>query len=372
MSFLKKLFGRSNGAKSEETLPWVEGSQNPWGTRVLDLRSVTQAMLATSQDPQMATNAISYGAEDGTSFIGIEPVADGEIDANIVLPIDRFLAPGVLFIPQLMEHKWAIYFHNDTLIFIRSWQRQVFVTAKTKQHDGRLVVESIKGKFVDTEEDAVFTRRTLKNLLANYATDELVPVLLPSEFSSTHKKAALWAFGLYGNVAQFGIFDENFDPRLAKPLRSHSLLHIAVARGDLEKISEHVRHGINVNLLAADGLAPLHWSIASPTTDAMKKLLALGADPDVPSVEGATPLMNAIQSNKVEHLNLLLEADADVNARDNRGFTSLHRAAEMGFVEIVRTLLSKGADKKALANGYTPLSFAEKRGHKEIVKLLRS
>jgi ankyrin repeat protein len=104
---------------------------------------------------------------------------------------------------------------------------------------------------------------------------------------------------------------------------------------------------------------------------AMERLLELGVNPDSPSAEGATPLMNAVQSNKLPHVSLLLEAGANVNAIDNRGFTSLHRAAEMGHLDIVITLLKSGADKKISSNGHTALSFAEMRGHEEIINVLR-
>jgi ankyrin repeat protein len=66
----------------------------------------------------------------------------------------------------------------------------------------------------------------------------------------------------------------------------------------------------------------------------------------------------------------LLEHGADVNARDLRGFTSLHRAAEMGDLDTVRLLLERGASSNPEAGGHTPRSFAEGRGHDEIVALL--
>lgn len=334
MSFFKKLFG--NGSKesapekpTEGALPWIEATQNKWGIRLLDLRPITQKMTATSSDPRMAANAVSYNNEDGISFAGIEPADTTVIDAHISVPIDQVLAPGVLFIPQTMEHKWAIYYHDDTLIFIRSWQRQVFVTAKAIVENDQLVVKSIRGKFIGDEAPSV-TRSLLKYILISYAIGENVPAPLPDELATSTKEAGLWAFSMYGNRAQVGTFDAGIDPIATIPLRSHSMLHIAVARGDIAQIKEQFQKGVGLNLLAADGLAPLHWSIASGKVEAMETLLELGADPNVRSIEGATPLMNAAQSNKLPHLNLLLASPADINAADNRGFTALHRAAEKG------------------------------------------
>lgn len=369
MSFFGKWLNRAKKKEPKESLPWIESSQNPWGIKLLDLRPVTQTMLATSTDPQIASNALSYNAEDGTTFIDASPSDDTSISSNIIIPTDKMLAPGVLFIPQAMEHKWAIYYHNNTLIFVRSWLRQVIITAKAIQKENVLVIESIKGKFINNERPE-FTRRLVKFLLVSHAINQVVPAPLPLELKSTPKDAALWAFSAYGNIAQVGVFDENFDPLINLPLRSHSLLHIAVAQGNVDEIEKQFRNGLSLDLLAGDGLAPLHWSIASKEIHAMEKLLALGANPDSPSAEGATPLMNAVQANKIDRINLLLQSGANVNAVDNRGFTSLHRAAEMGHLDVVVILLSNGADKAISSDGHTALSFAERGRYEEIVKVL--
>jgi hypothetical protein len=355
--------------KSVQTpLPWVEPTQNPFGVRLLDLRPVTQHLIATSKDPQMATNAVSYGAENGLAFIGMKPVDDTVISSNIVIPTDKILAPGVLFNPGTMEHKWAIYYHNSTLIFVRSWLRQVVVTAKVTQRENEIVIESITGKFIN--ESPEFTKRILKFLLISHAIGLVFPAPLPVEFADKTEEAATWAFSAYGNFAQVGIFDETFDATVNKPLRSHSLLHIAVAQGNLDEIERQFQNGLSLELLAGDGLAPLHWALASQNPGTMAKLLELGTHPDSPSAEGATPLMNAVQSNLIHHVNLLLIAGANPNARDNRGFTALHRAAEMGHYKIAGMLLHSGADKNISANGHTALSFAQARGHREIIDLL--
>jgi ankyrin repeat protein len=371
MTFFKSLFGKKDKPEADvPSLTWIEASQNPWRIKLLDLRPITQGMFSTSQDPQMAVNAISYGSDDGTSFIHQEPESGSEINSEISLAVDPMLVPGVLFIPQVMEHKWAIFFHQNTIIFVRSWLRKVAVTAKTSQQNGRLYIHKIKGQFSD-DDDPQFIRAIVKFLLISHAIAEIFPAPLPPNLSFDLKSAGLWAMSIYGNMAQVGTFTSNFEGSTQSPLRSQSLLHIAAARSDLDEINVQVENGIPIDILAADGLAPLHWSLAAKDLQAMQHLLKLGADPNVRSVEGATPIMNAVQSNKVHHLNLLISSGADVNAQDIRGFTSLHRAVEMGYAEIVAILLNNGADSNIEAGGHTPLSLAEMRGEKKIVSLLR-
>ncbi|WP_109698201.1 ankyrin repeat domain-containing protein [Chitinophaga deserti] len=370
MNFLKKWFGKEKKDEPQEpALNWIAPTQNPWGIQLLDLRPITKNMLATSTDPQCATNAVSYQAEDGLTFIGMQPEDSTEISCNITIPIDTMLAPGVLFNPQTMEHKWAIYYYQNTLIFVRSWQRQVYITAQTAQVDNALVITSIKGSI--NNESAAFTRRLVKYLLISYCIEQVVPAPLPPELADSPNDAALWAFSTYGDMAEVGVFDESFDPPVEQPLRSHSLLHIAVARGDFEEIENQVKNGLPLHLLANDGLTPLHWAIAVEETLVLEKLLTLGANPDAPSAEGATPLMNAVQYNRVAHLNLLLHEGANPNATDNRGFTSLHRAAEMGHLEVLQILLKNGANKDVAAHGHTALSLATEREHPDIISALQ-
>jgi ankyrin repeat protein len=100
-------------------------------------------------------------------------------------------------------------------------------------------------------------------------------------------------------------------------------------------------------------------------------LLKRGSPVDVRSAEGATPLMTEAQSGNIAKIQLLLDAGADVNAADSRGFNSLHRAAEMGKVDVVELLLKHGARTDVSVEGHTALSFAEKRGHTEIARMLK-
>lgn len=373
MSFFKKLFGIGDKKKEpvsgvNEDLPWLEPSENLWNIKLLDLRS-TSSMLSFSSDPQMAKNAVSYNGDDGTAFWGIKPDVDISVSADLTIPIDGTLEPGVLFVPGTMEHKWAIFFDGIYLIFVRSWLRKVLVVAKTSQKNNLLIIENIIGQFTDNESPE-FTRAVLNFLLIGYAIGENIPAPLPKSLELETKKAGAWAFSIYGNKAHFGTFDVGFLPITKGKLRSHSLLHIAVAKSNIDEIEKQIKNGIDINLLAGDGLATLHWSIADESTESMKKLLELGADPNIRTIQGATPLMNAVQSNKVNHVILLLQSGALINAKDYRGFTALHRAAEMGHLEILKILLSKGADKNIEAENHTALSLARARENKEIIELL--
>lgn len=71
---------------------------------------------------------------------------------------------------------------------------------------------------------------------------------------------------------------------------------------------------------------------------------------------------------------LLTEVDvkASVNERDKKGYTALHHACISGCLDVVKILIKAGAsiNDVATSQGETPLTFAVRRGHVDIVRYL--
>lgn len=353
-------------------IPWVPAEKNPWHVPLLDVRPVTHQMLSTSKDPQCAQNAISYGQDDGTGFASQGPERSRIVSCELRYRFDGVLAPGALFIPAVMEHKWAIYYHGGRILFIRSWLRKLMATAEVAcGEDGIALVAAVRGAFVSENEEAEFTVRAVDYLIRSHAPGLVFPAPLPAEFESSPETSAMWCMNVFGKLAEFATPHRIDGGIPEKPLRTHSLMHIAVARGDTEAVDTFLKAGLPVDLLAADGLAPLHWAFARKDTRMAAFLIERGSPIDVRSAEGATPLMTEAQNGDVAKIEFLLDAGAEVNAVDSRGFNSLHRAAERGDAKVVTLLLDRGARTDVVAQGYTALSFAEKRGHAEVVSLLK-
>jgi hypothetical protein len=136
-------------------------------------------MISTSSDPSNARNAASFRLDDGTSFIGVAPAVVRSVRAGLRFPIDRMLAEGALFLPEEMEHKWAIYFHRGQMIFIRSWTRQVLVVAEVQTDGDHVELTTVRGVFETENEEPSFTVRVLNYLLRSHALDTVYPAPLP-------------------------------------------------------------------------------------------------------------------------------------------------------------------------------------------------
>jgi hypothetical protein len=370
---LKQLISPRSKPEKKQDLPdiaWVPPGNNQWKIPVLDVRPVTQTMLSTTRNQECAKNSMSYGRDDGTGFANDTPGIQRTIPVDLAYRIDRVLVPGALFIPAAMEHKWAIYYHGARILFVRSWMRKVVAAAQVECNNGVARLVSVMGTFAGDDEAEEFTIRTTDYLLRTHALGLMFPAPLPPGFELEPKTAAVWCMNVFGKMASYATPQRLAAEIPDKPLRTYSLLHIAVAQGDAQAVGLHLQSGFPVDLLAGDGLAPLHWAFAQKSTAMADFLIQHGSPVDVRSAEGATPLMTEVQAGKIENTKFLLDRGADANAVDLRGFSSLHRAAELGHVELTLLLLKRGAHPDVMARGQTPMSLAEKRGHGEIVKLL--
>ena len=371
-NWLKRWFKPSGGGGGVSTempeIAWVQAEANPWGVPVLDLRPFALQMISMSKDQQCSINAMSFGQDDGLGFVGVEPEAPDTVQANLRFRIDRMLADGALFLPSQMEHKWALYYHRGQILCIRSWTRAVAAVAEVHAAEDHVEITAIRG--ILTGEEPGLMARTLDFLLRSHALGLVYPAPLPAGLEAEPKSAALWCFSMFGNLAHFATPHELPLSVPEKPLRTHSLLHIAVARGDTAGVQEHLQRGIPIDLRAGDGLCPLHWALSRDDTAMLAYLIERGSPVDVRSDEGATSLMNAVQARSLEKVAFLLDRGADPNATDQRGFTALHRAAEMGQLEVVKLLLDRGAAPHPEAQGHTPRSLAQGRGENAVVQLL--
>jgi len=82
-------------------------------------------------------------------------------------------------------------------------------------------------------------------------------------------------------------------------------------------------------------------------------------------------LFSAIKHNEHKAVVQMISSLKDVNVRDEKGFTPLHYAAREGHVDLVKLLMSYGADLNARnEDEWTPLHKASLHGHVEVIKLL--
>ncbi len=144
-------------------------------------------------------------------------------------------------------------------------------------------------------------------------------------------------------------------------------IHEAAMEGDVERVSQLLKGGADVNASDDTG-TPLHWALFSNQPEIVRLLLEQGADPTVEGLLGL-PLEVAALSGDAEIVKLLLDHGA--NPDGGVGSTPLRRASQKGSLEVIELLLAKGADPTiAITDGITPLHEAARIGHLEIAQRL--
>lgn len=184
-------------------------------------------------------------------------------------------------------------------------------------------------------------------------------------------------------------------------------LFAAAKEGDLQKLAFLLEQGLDVNARDGSGGTPLMWAALHGHLDAVRYLLQKGALVNERDNCGWTALMSAVTRDHLEIAELLLAHGADPNIPYSErlvavlnpevmqsqkdpgpeeiellvkmGYptvevyeTPLMKAAERGNASMVRLLLRHGADPKAkTCRGETAADFARRKGHWEIVRLLK-
>ncbi|MBO0720511.1 MAG: ankyrin repeat domain-containing protein, partial [Blastocatellia bacterium] len=187
----------------------------------------------------------------------------------------------------------------------------------------------------------------------------------------------------------------------------------AAAEGDVSGIDELLRAGANVNCTVERGEfgSPLCAAAYKDRLDAVRLLLDRGADPNL--VGDGSPLINAAEGGLVDIVSLLLDRGANIDQIVPGHQNALILASGKGRLDVVKLLVARGADVNARAwvprpigikkaNGETviyhltrvivkkdgtreivddttkqgawrtPLSMAERGGHKDVVEFLRA
>ncbi|KAM4591296.1 uncharacterized protein PAE49_015461 isoform 9-T9 [Odontesthes bonariensis] len=145
----------------------------------------------------------------------------------------------------------------------------------------------------------------------------------------------------------------------------------AARAGNLEKVLDYLKTGVEINICNQNGLNALHLASKEGHVEVVAELLKLGASVDAATKKGNTALHIASLAGQVDVVKELVTNGANVNAQSQNGFTPLYMAAQENHLEVVRFLLENSASQSiATEDGFTPLAVALQQGHDQVVSLL--
>ncbi|XP_054654141.1 ankyrin-3-like isoform X10 [Dunckerocampus dactyliophorus] len=145
----------------------------------------------------------------------------------------------------------------------------------------------------------------------------------------------------------------------------------AARAGNLEKVLDYLKSGVEINICNQNGLNALHLASKEGHVEVVAELLKLDAAVDAATKKGNTALHIASLAGQTEVVKELVTSGANVNAQSQNGFTPLYMAAQENHLEVVRFLLENSASQSmATEDGFTPLAVALQQGHDQVVSLL--
>ncbi len=137
-----------------------------------------------------------------------------------------------------------------------------------------------------------------------------------------------------------------------------TVLHRAVAEGEIERVKELLETGLSLEITDNSGFTPLHIAIWKGQEEVAKLLIEQGADVNarIFGPLGWTPLEEAARFGLLDTITLLLEQGTDINSRTRTGVTPLHLAVDYKKWAVAELLVTRGANVNAKDNnGITPL-----------------
>ncbi|XP_035274045.1 ankyrin-2 isoform X2 [Anguilla anguilla] len=145
----------------------------------------------------------------------------------------------------------------------------------------------------------------------------------------------------------------------------------AARAGNLEKVLECLKRGVDINTCNQNGLNALHLAAKEGHVELVEELLERATPVDSATKKGNTALHIAALAGQEEVAKLLVKRGANVNAQSQNGFTPLYMAAQENHLDVVRYLLENGGNQTtATEDGFTPLAIALQQGHNQVVSLL--
>ncbi|XP_073428032.1 ankyrin-2 isoform X32 [Dendrobates tinctorius] len=145
----------------------------------------------------------------------------------------------------------------------------------------------------------------------------------------------------------------------------------AARSGNLDKVLEYLKGGVDINTCNQNGLNALHLAAKEGHLYLVQELLERGSSVDSATKKGNTALHIASLAGQLDVVKTLIKQGANINAQSQNGFTPLYMAAQENHLDVVKYLLENGANQStATEDGFTPLAVALQQGHNMVVAIL--
>ncbi len=156
-----------------------------------------------------------------------------------------------------------------------------------------------------------------------------------------------------------------------------ALYRVAGKDGNLESVKLLIEKGAHVNEPGPGVTAPLRMAVSFGHADIMRTLVAGGAKTDIVGTRhGGNLLHLAAEQGHLQLVKPLVDWGVDINEIDNRFLSPLVATIQQELpseerLKRLTALIENGADVKEKTGGRTPIEWASKAGHEDVVEVLK-
>lgn len=207
LSFIEALV---EGKKMDEyNFEWHEvGAEgNPFNKKILDVRSFTWKIVATTQDKNIAESYGRLRHSNGKEYIGTHVENSQISEISLEYPHNGEHLEGVVFKADSMDVKWDIYIYENIFYFTRSWTGELTYKAYCKILPDKIIIEKIE---YPNDISINLAKSNIHFLLKTHAMGQVLPHQVSNDME-TNMEIALYSFQQFGNKGCYACFDDITD-----------------------------------------------------------------------------------------------------------------------------------------------------------------
>lgn len=184
---------------------WYDvGPDNPFGVRILDVRSFTGSIIATTSNPTIAKKYNALRGSDGKDLISAEIQDACTVRCELHFAHNGASLSGIVFKADSMDVKWDIYIYENVFYFARSWTGELMFKATALIAGDSIVISEIQCR----RQDAELAPSHVFFLLGSHALGRVLPHRLPVDSDIGDLPIATLSFNLFGNRGCYAAFDD--------------------------------------------------------------------------------------------------------------------------------------------------------------------
>lgn len=190
---------------------WYDiGDDNPFNKRILDIRSFTGTMVATTSDKKVAEKYNSLRNSIGEEYKGKTIPNSSKSTIKLEYPHNGTELKGIAFKAESMDCKWDIYVYDNFFYFTRSWTGDLVYKVKAEILKDKIKLVEIEH---NDEINSVEAENNVHFLIMTHAVGQPFPHTVPKDMIN-EKDIAIWSFGQFGNRACYATYDNIIDTEI--------------------------------------------------------------------------------------------------------------------------------------------------------------